>query len=178
MFTFVITMRAVGVLIILFLLFLNLFGFYIAFSFRQNCIHKQMSQVRRVEKEKTHSLYVVSRSDYNKIVWLRKGREFRLGEKLYDVEFCSFEGDKLVMYIEEDSKETKLVDDYILSVKKDKRDTNSPLENLYKAISKDFLIPTAELKFPVPFDSFRFIPTQLNLTGIVLNLQSPPPDFS
>lgn len=155
---------------------LNLFGFYMAFIMNRNEIRREMQQhLRQADKDEL-TVMTMSREEYDKLVWVKENREFRLNGRMFDVEEVQIADDQVILYVEEDHKETRLNDDFA-SAMSDKDSSSGPLRNLFQYFLKEFTQTTDSVA--------TILPRQLPLYGnrgpvlyvsYIRNCPSPPPD--
>ncbi len=169
-------MRTASSIFLLSVLLLNLFGFYFAFTSQQSEIQKDM-----VCKSKTkhHQVLSLSKTEFEKIVWLDDEKEMRFNGKLYDVSKIETANNTVKLFVEEDSMETQLVDDFVaLFTSQNNQPINSsPVKNLLQHFMQEFTCHASTTIFH-PYFSFVALMERDSLFNSFVTIgQSPPPDF-
>lgn len=166
-------MRVVSSVFLLSILLLNLFGFYFAFSVQQNEIQKEMFA-------HTGNAHVLSLSkiDFDKIVWSSKNKEMRFNGQLYDVSKIEISNTGVNLYVEEDTVETKLVDDFIavFASQTDKATGSSPIKILLQHVMQEFTFNAAATLFHPSLSFVSMTEKASSFSSFVSIGQSPPPD--
>ena len=79
------------------------------------------------------SLHTIQFDHYDEILWIREGKEFMLGDRLYDI-VKSDPNNPLTLYCIDDIQETKLFSHLTKEVNKQTQDPNQPLNKLAKVL--------------------------------------------
>lgn len=171
-------MRIVTSISLLFLLLLNLFGFYGAFFVNQSAIKKGMAEWID-KKEAKHPVLVLSKQEFEHINWLTEGEEFRLNGKLYDVSKIQFVKDQVKLFVEEDLLETNLIADFIsiFNRQTEKEQTNSPIKFLLEHFLQEFTVQKVAFSFQLPCSSITLYEKEFLFSSFIAYQQSPPPDL-
>lgn len=168
-------MRTASSIFLLLVLMLNLFGFYFAFTIQQRELQKEM-----VCKSQTnhHHILTLSKTAFEKIVWLDDEKEMRLNGKLYDVSKIETSNDIVKLFVEEDEMETKLVDDFVsmFSSRADKTPHSSPFKILLQHFMQEFTCTTSTTIFYSSFSFVAFMKKNSLFNSFITIGQSPPPD--
>ncbi len=174
-------MRFTAVILFIAFLFMNLFGFYFAFVFRQYETQKQMAEVMS-GKNGQHSVIVLSGSEFNNLVWLKKDKEFRYNGGLYDVGHMEVRNGMVTLYVEQDYKETGLVNDFLslFNRQNDSCGANHPSKVSLQSFLKEFtferfVLPVAEIQ---PGNRILRYEKEFLFSSFIADRQSPPPDIS
>jgi hypothetical protein len=98
--------------LLMFFLF-NIGGYFVWFNIMKNKIQKEIRQeIRQGLTEKDLTLISVPVNDESGICWIKPGKEFTFGDKMYDVVKIKIDGTRKLFYCIEDSKEKKLIDGF------------------------------------------------------------------
>ena len=100
--------RIVAILILLVLL-TGLGGYFVFFKAEQFALRREMKErIKSSLPESELQHFAFSKQETSDINWERKGKEFRLNGKMYDVVRTHATGDTIHFYCLQDDKETKL----------------------------------------------------------------------
>lgn len=171
-------MRTASSLILLTILLFNLFGFYIAFTVEQREIKEEMTALLQDKNEEHLQLLTFTKLEYDNIVWLETGKEFRLNGKMYDVERIETHKGIIRLFVAEDAKEMRLLNGFInLFASQSNNATNSsPVKNLLAHFMQDFILTPSGLPFYCVVISKPFTLQAIPPASYIPIGQSPPPD--
>lgn len=161
-------------------LMLNLFGFYIAFIMNRHEIRKEMQQSLTDSDKENLSVISMSREEFENIVWEKKNKEFRMNDRMFDVEKMEMADDYVTLYVEEDTKETQLVDDFAATVSQqtDQEYPGSPLKAMYNYLMKEFIRHQDTVTYHPSVAFHSLLPSETyTYASFVGNRPSPPPDW-
>lgn len=171
-------MRVLTSFFLLCLLLLNLFGFFFIFSFQQNEIQEKVQA--SFHQSANHHLEILSfsKNDFEKIIWLKEGKEFRLNGKLYDVSRIETSNSTVKLFVEEDSMETKLVDNFValFTSQNDKPINSSPIKIPLQHFMQEFTCNTLTIILHPSFYFVSLMEKKSSFSSITPIGQSPPPD--
>ena len=172
-------MRTLTSISLLLILLLNLFGFYVAFIVKQDVIQREMSELVKDKKQTAHQVVTLCKHDFENIKWITEGKEFRLKGKLYDVSKIEFLNGVVKLFVEEDSLETNLVEDFIsiINSQTEKEQNNSPLKLLLEHFLKEFTVEKTSFIFHSTVSFISVVEKDFLFTSFISNQQSPPPDL-
>lgn len=155
---------------------LNLFGFYFAFTIQQSEIQNEM--VCKL-KANHHQVLLLSKTEFEKIVWLDDENEMRFNGKLYDVSRIETSNNTVKLFVEEDSMETKLVDDFValFTSQNDNPTNSSPIKILLQHFMQEFTCNSSTTIFHPSFSFVALMEKNSLFISFVTIGQSPPPDF-
>jgi len=156
-------------------LLLNLFGFYFAFTIHQSEIKKEMVYK---SPAKHYQILLLSKTEFEKIVWLDDEKEMRFNGKLYDVSKIETSNTTIKLFVEEDSIETKLVDDFVamFTTQADKTTNSSPIKILMQHFMQEFTCNTTTTIFHPSFSFVTLMEKNSLFNSFITIGQSPPPD--
>ena len=161
------------------LILLNVFGFYISFLLKKDCIRTEMAELIKGESDENLQAITFSKTDFDKIDWTIKGKEFRKNGKLNDVAKIEVLANTIKVYVLEDSQENDLVADFTSTVQQqsEKDQGNSPLKVLLQQFLNEFTPHQNVLSLYPPQQSLSTISqsTESCLLSFITELQSPPP---
>jgi hypothetical protein len=99
------------ILLILFLVFSD--GYITIFRVRQLHLRNEMKhEINDKAGKKELSVIAVNKNQENEITWIKKGKEFRYRDELYDVVDIKTTGNKRVYYCINDEKEEHLIETF------------------------------------------------------------------
>ena len=172
-------MRKFLAISILAVLFLNIFGFYIAFMVNQREVKEEMMERAEKEGPEHLRLFSLSREEYSQLKWTQKGREFSYNGRVFDVSRIEFSGQFVKLYVEDDVVENQLIDDFVSQVHKKQQNehTNSPIKSLLNSLFSEFTISSSVYShYP---SKFTLTPNSHKDTlyhSFISDSHSPPPD--
>jgi hypothetical protein len=161
-------------------LLLNMFGFYTAFMVKQGAIHEGRSELTVMANEASHPSITLSKYNFERVSWIREGKEFRHEGKLYDVSKIEFVDGQVKIFVEEDSLETNLINDFIavLDVQTEKGQNNSPVKLLLEHFLKEFVIEKSGFVFEPTVSCLSLAEPGSVFNSFIPNTQAPPPDLA
>jgi hypothetical protein len=172
-------MRTITSISLLFLLLLNLFGFYTAFLINQTTIKKGMAEWID-KKEAKHPFLILSKQEFENINWITDGEEFRLHGNLYDVSSIEFVKDQVKLFVEEDLMETNLVAEFIsiFNTQTENNQSNFPVKLLLEHFLQEFTMQEVAFNFQLPSTSTTVYEKEFSFSSFIAHQQSPPPDLA
>lgn len=125
-----------------------------------------------------HQILSLSKVEFEKIVWLDDEKEMRFNGKLYDVSRIETSNTDVKLFVEEDSMETKLVDDFVamFTSQNDKPSNSSPIKNLLQHFMQEFTFNTPSTISPASLSLISFTEEEFLFSSFITIGQSPPPD--
>ncbi len=130
-------------------------------------------------KANHHQILLLSKAEFEKIVWLKQHKEFRLDGRLYDVESIEMKNNEVAIHVEEDTQELKLILEFItqFTSETENKNNSSPIKILLQHFMQEF---TFNATFEIPLtilSSVIFFEKEFSYVSFILNGQSPPPDL-
>jgi hypothetical protein len=169
-------MRVFTALVFSFLLLISLFGFYVSFVIQRCNIRAEVAHQVKRDKSKAIVRLVFTCSEYRHLPKYDGGKEFSWQGNMYDVIERKTDGDRIVLTVYLDHKETSLVDKF-LSVFEEETDGEEDDNTSGSAINlPEFIALENQLIFRFSESSFR-LPKQASRTlSSFADILSPPPD--
>lgn len=171
-------MRKVVSLFLLVIILVSTVGYFPVFKLEQWKIRTSMKH--KIEaKIPLRLLHVIKFSDYEEIKWIREGKEFMIGDRMYDI-VRTDPKNSLKFYCIDDIQETKLFSNLSEKVNLQTQDPNLPLNKSAKSIlDQNYLNePTVFISFTKPYPVLgekMTIPYINNYCSVTLLSDSPPP---
>lgn len=127
---------------------------------------------------KHYQILLLSKTEFEKIVWLDDEKEMRFNGKLYDVSKIETLNTTIKLFVEEDSMETKLVDDFVamFTTQADKTTNSSPIKILMQHFMQEFTFNTPTTISPASLSMISFTQEEFDFSSFISIGQSPPPD--
>ena len=165
-------------LLLVSILFINLFGFYLAFVVKRADIRQEMLGQIKDTPRADCKLISFSKAGFQQIVWKETGKEFLFNGKMYDVAFIETLGNNVKIYVLDDDEETSLISGFVTvaSQHSDNDGTNSPIKNLLQHFLQEFTTVSGGFYlFNSPLRQIMFSQNDSCLASYTAELQSPPP---
>jgi hypothetical protein len=167
-------------IVLLFVFFYNISGYYFAFNLWQMNIKDFMQSCFREKKTEELILITVSAEEKTKIEW-ESNDEFRLNGKMYDVASRKLEKNILYFYCYSDSQEDQLFDSLNKHIKNhiDNSTTGKNSKSKLKHPASDFYA----LSGPVKLECYNYGKNKKTKNAfwdqnILIEFPSPPPRLS
>ncbi|MBL0310744.1 MAG: hypothetical protein IPP77_14040 [Bacteroidetes bacterium] len=172
-------MRRVLSLAFVAVLMLNLFGFYAAFILNLSEARKEMEEsLAHLEKEDL-SFMSMSHVEFENITWVKRNKEFRLNNRLFDVEEIKIYKDQVLLYVEEDTKEADLIERFasLFFQQQEGDNSQSPTRTMLYDVIKEFIAHPDSFKYFASAFLYSFYSAETFLySSFIVNPLSPPPD--
>lgn len=162
-------------------LFLNIFGFYIAFILNQNEIKAEMMEKAAKENPARLHVFSLSKEEFDHLKWTNKGREFSYNGRLVDVSRIEFSGSFVTLYVVDDIVENRMIEDFVSLVqqKQQNEHTNSPIKSLLSSLFSEFAITAVSYHhYPFKFTSIQNPLKDTLYHSFISEKHSPPPDLA
>ncbi|MGB8192069.1 MAG: hypothetical protein WCF67_09125 [Chitinophagaceae bacterium] len=172
-------MRKVATILLLFVMFINQVGYYFLCNYQQYQVRQQMKRELLANLPEAQLDIVIVEDSEKPILWEEEGREFYLGDEMYDVVRQEKKNGKTYIYCINDKKEKQLLD-HLVKVIKAGRDTRKRSgKNVVKYQVVDFEPPRIE---SFPHISFFQKPQYACFSAHLLTydeeIKGPPPRIS
>ena len=169
-------MRPLAAIVLAFLLFVSLFGFYMSFSIQRSVIRKQVSRYDKFEKGEEISRLVFTLAEYNALRKFDGGKEFSWQGNMYDVIERKAEGNRIVLTVYLDHKETSLIHKF-LSVFEEETDGEEDDNTLSSTIDlPEYVSSESQFTFHVSESAFHLSQQASRTLTTDADILSPPPD--
>ena len=156
---------------VLMLFLFNIGGYYIWFSYLKFTIQKDIRREIRSElPEKELTLISVPVNDESLLIWIKPGKEFTFGGKMYDVVKAKIVGDKKLYYCIDDVKEKKLLTAF--------SKVNEPCQKARRMLNNfhyQFVIQALTFAYIIETSGHDYIMTVSELTSKEKEVNIPPP---
>ena len=164
---------------LVFLLLLNLFGFYGIFMIKQSGIRQQMFHLAEKSSGNNQHVITLSPRQFENLHWSVKGKELNMDGHLYDIARIEVNRTEVKLYVEEDDLETQLIAD-LLSFTRQQTNNNeatSPVIFLLSMVCSEVEVPSYNnIHFPVLVKVPVQPCTEANSSLYVSELLLPPPN--
>ncbi len=128
-------MKRIISIILLVLILFNSNGYFLFFNYLQQNLQQEIKrEIRKGLNQKDLTLIVISAKNQKEICWIKKGREFKYQDLMYDVVSFREKGNKMYYYCINDVKEKNLIAFYTSH----NRRRNRVLLKLRKVLSQKY----------------------------------------
>lgn len=170
-------MKKIFSLVLVFVLFYSIMGFYLNFEIEQFRIKEEVKEkIINNVPENELTLIKISSGDNEKITWMEDGREFKYEDKMFDVVKIKNENDTTYYYCFNDVRESKLLANLDKLVKEQTDNSKSRTNHNKQQINYFFheiLFTQCLTETPV-----RFFNCPSRFRSIDPDVLSPPPRIS
>ncbi len=158
-------------------LFINLFGYFISFSFQRYKIRAEVKQMLKLEKMKHTQHFVFTEAEYKQLHKYEGGKEFSLNGGMYDVVKKELKDARIILTAYYDHQETGLLSKLVSYFNEETKPvTNKHIVPLFSLL--EFVFSPVEWKQDDLNTRPLFSSTYQNeLRSVSFEIASPPPDF-
>ncbi len=169
-------MRRILATTLIVVLFVNLFGYFIAFTAKQYKVKAEVTAALKAEKIKHTQQFVFTPAEYKQLDTREWGKEFCLNGNMYDVVEKREVDGNVILTAYYDHKETGLLTKFVSFFKNETESAGRKTKHLISFALLEFTLSSKAAAYIPEQKVFRLPVSSTSLQHTFGDTQSPPPD--